>query len=210
MKNVIQELIAEKGRELAAMGIALLLVAAGVLAAHFYTQGGSPFVPEEITATRAEINKALSKGINAMEDTISNLNELLRLEKEGNTSEIIQKVPVYKTDLAKVGQVLLNMPQDIQTIADLISQVRPRSAGKPLSEAMGQAAQASIELLRLREDMVVLYDDLDARARGEKTEEYNLIVDRVNRQGSLINSLYDEFHTKIAEFRDLTKEHKDE
>ena len=210
MKAIIQELITEKGKELAAIGIAILLVAAGALAVHFYTQGGDSFVPEEVSVTKAKISKALSRGINAMEDVTNNLNELLRLEKAGNSSEIIQKLPADKADLAKIGEALLSMPQDIQLVADKISQVRPRNAGKPLSEAMGAAAQTSIELLRLREDMVALYDGLEALARGGKTEEYGSIVDKVNRQGSLINSLYREFQANMATFKDITKEYKDE
>ena len=206
MKDIIQELIRVKGKELAGMGIAILLIAAGFLAFHFYTQGGDPFVPEEVTTTRAKINKSLSRGINDMEDTIDSLNELLILEKEGNKSEIIAKVPTYKTDMAQIGQSLLTMPQDIQIIADLLPQIRPRNASKPLEDALGAAAQASIELLHLREDMVALYDGLEAYARGEEVKEYNLIVDRVNSQSKLINSLYDTFKTNIATFRKLTQQ----
>jgi len=205
MKDIIREFIRVKGKELAGMGIAILLIAVGFLAFHFYTQGGDPFVPEEVTTTRAKINKSLSRGINDMEDTIDSLNELLILEKEGNKSEIIAKVPTYKTDMAQIGQSLLSMPQDIQIIADLLPQIRPRNASKPLEDALGAAAQASIELLHLRENMVALYDGLEAYARGEEVKEYNLIVDRVNSQSKLINSLYDTFKTNIATFRKLTK-----
>ena len=126
MKGVIKELIAEKGRELAIMGIAIILVVAGTIAFHFYTQGGNPFVPEEITSNISKIDRSLSRGISIMEDAANNLNELFRLEKEGNTSEVTQKIFTYKNDLEKMREVFVDMPKDLQTVDDQVSQVRPR------------------------------------------------------------------------------------
>ena len=204
MKDLFKELILEKGKELAAMGAVLLLVALGAAAIYLYTQGGTPFVPEEVGTARAQVAKDLLKSIRAAEDSSSKLKELLTLESEGNTSEVLQKAPIYKVDLSKIEEPLLDMPQEIQTVADHIPEVRPRSAGKALSGAMNAAAQASMELLRLRQDSVSLYDGLEARARGEEFKEYKTIADRIKRQGDLINSLYDEFKAKIDTFKTLT------
>ena len=204
MKDLFKELILEKGKELAAMGAVLLLVALGAAAIYLYTQGGTPFVPEEINSARSQISKDLVKSIKAAGDSNNNLKELLILESEGNTSEVLQKAPIYKVDLSKIEEHLLDMPQEIQTVADHIPEVRPRSAGKALSGAMNAAAQASMELLRLRQDSVSLYDGLEARARGEEFKEYKTIADRIKRQGDLINSLYDEFKAKIDTFKTLT------
>ncbi|KKU21001.1 MAG: hypothetical protein UX31_C0023G0008 [Candidatus Nomurabacteria bacterium GW2011_GWA1_46_11] len=204
MKDLFKELILEKGKELAAMGAVLLLVALGAAAIYLYTQGGTPFVPEEINSARSQISKDLVKSIKAAGDSNNNLKELLILESEGNTSEVLQKAPIYKVDLSKIEEPLLDMPQEIQTVADHIPEVRPRSAGKALSGAMNAAAQASMELLRLRQDSVSLYDGLEARARGEEFKEYKTIADRIKRQGDLINSLYDEFKAKIDTFKTLT------
>ena len=204
MKDLFKELILEKGKELAAMGAVLLLVALGAAAIYLYTQGGTPFVPEEINSARSQISKDLVKSIKAAGDSNNNLKELLILESEGNTSEVLQKAPIYKADLSKIEEPLLDMPQEIQTVADHIPEVRPRSAGKALSGAMNAAAQASMELLRLRQDSVSLYDGLEARARGEEFKEYKTIADRIKRQGDLINSLYDEFKAKIDTFKTLT------
>ncbi|MCR4260722.1 MAG: hypothetical protein NUV96_00025, partial [Candidatus Colwellbacteria bacterium] len=183
MKGLIKELVAEKGRELTVMGIAILLVAAGIIAFHFYSQGGDSFVPEEVTSNISKIEHSISRGINIMEDAADNLNELFDLEKGGNTSEITQKISTYKSDLAKMREVFIDVPGDLQAVDDQISQIRPRIAGKPLSEALNAAAQVSIELLRLREDTITLYDGLGARIRGEETKGYNLIVDRATSQG---------------------------
>lgn len=210
MEKIFKELIAEKKKELIAIGIALLLIAAGAIAVYSYAHGGNPFVPEEATEARGKINRTLSRGITVMENLVGNLNSLLRLESEGNKPEVLEQVPLYKNDLGKVEEVLANMPQDIQAVADRLPEVRPRNAGKILSEAMNAAAQASIELLRLRGDMASLYAGVEARAKGEATEDYNLIVDRVNRQVSLINSLYDEFKAKVETFKSLVGENRDE
>ena len=209
MEGVIKELIAEKGRELAVMGMAIILVVAGTIAFHFYTQGGNPFVPEEITSNISKIDRSLSRGISIMEDAANNLNELFRLEKEGNTSEVTQKIFTYKNDLEKMREVFVDMPKDLQTVDDQVSQVRPRVAGKSLSEALNTAAQVAIELLRLREDTIALYDGLEARIRGEETKGYNLMVDRATNQGKLINSLYQGFQDAVSTFEDLTKENID-
>ncbi|KKU18037.1 MAG: hypothetical protein UX29_C0021G0013 [Parcubacteria group bacterium GW2011_GWA2_46_10] len=186
------------------MGAVLLLVALGAAAIYLYTQGGTPFVPEEINSARSQISKDLVKSIKAAGDSNNNLKELLILESEGNTSEVLQKAPIYKVDLSKIEEPLLDMPQEIQAVADHIPEVRPRSAGKALSGAMNAVAQASMELLRLRQDSVSLYDGLEARARGEEFKEYKTIADRIKRQGDLINSLYDEFKAKIDTFKTLT------
>ena len=206
----LRELTAEHKKEWTL--VAITLIATGILVSGFYflpkltnkIKSANTSVPEEINSARSQISKDLVKSIKAAGDSNNNLKELLILESEGNTSEVLQKAPIYKVDLSKIEEPLLDMPQEIQTVADHIPEVRPRSAGKALSGAMNAAAQASMELLRLRQDSVSLYDGLEARARGEEFKEYKTIADRIKRQGDLINSLYDEFKAKIDTFKTLT------
>ncbi|MDP3953783.1 MAG: hypothetical protein Q8P99_03110, partial [bacterium] len=120
-------------------------------------------------------------------------------------TEVLAEIGEARTPLAKITSTVTKLAADIESIAALVPQVKPRKAQRILSDAMIDAAVLGQNLLTFSQQMDTLYDGLEARAKGEESnEDYARLVQEVNAQVQGINNLRSRYNAAIDQLYQLT------
>ncbi len=205
MKEAINQFIQEKGKELVFITGSAVVVLALAFGHALFTEGGDPYLPEGLLSARSRVNRAISDSLLITNEATDNLNELLKLETEGKTGEVLQKIGEYEAPLAEINPAVAKAAVDIEKIARLMPEVKPRGARAVLSDAMTRAAMIGQALLSFSQQMAVLYDGLEARVHGEEfSGDYASLVGGANAQVREINALYDQYEADMDRFKLLT------
>ncbi len=207
MKELIQELIQEKGRELVFITGVVIVVLALAFGYLYFMGEDDPLLPNGFLSTRSSINKNISDSFLITNKVTQNLNDLLELDAEDDKTEILANIGKYRGSLLEIQPTVEKMANGIEKISSMISEVRPKRAQEILSDALTNTAILGQTLLSFQQKMNVLYDGLEAKARGEEfAGDYTKLVNEVNDQVRDINSLYDSYQATMEEFNQLTND----
>ncbi|MDZ4231380.1 MAG: hypothetical protein U1C52_01150 [Patescibacteria group bacterium] len=205
MKHLAQEFIQEKGRELVLISGAIIVILTLAFGYSYFVDGGDPYLPDEFSTLESKVDRELSNGLTITSEATANLNDLLKLELEGKKTEVLAEIGEARAPLAKITSTVTKLAADIESIAALVPQVKPRKAQGILSDAMIDAAVLGQNLLTFSQQMDTLYDGLEARAKGEESnEDYARLVQEVNAQVQGINNLRSRYNAAIDQLYQLT------
>ena len=206
MKELIKEFINEKGKELVFISGTIVVVLALVFGHSYITEGGEPYLPENLYSLESKIDRGLSRGLSITNKVTKDLNDLLELEREGKMTEVLAQINEAKEPLEDINSIVSRAAKSIEESAGLISQVKPKRAQRFLSDAMTHAAVLGQNLLAFSQQMDTLYAGLETRARGEGVAdvEYARLVQDVNLRVQVINNIQNEYNRAMDQFYQLT------
>ncbi|MEX2054150.1 MAG: hypothetical protein WD883_01230 [Candidatus Colwellbacteria bacterium] len=205
MKELAQEFIKEKGKELVFVSGTILVILAMAFGYSYLIEGGDPYVPEGLHRVESQLDKRLTQGLSITEDVTLDLNQFLELELQGNTAAILSKANEAKAPLAEINSIVSKAAEDIEDIAAVIPQIKPKIAQRALSDALTYAAILGQRLLTFSEQMDSLYVGLETRAKGEESiADYVRLVQEANVVVQEINSLRDQYNASMSQFYELT------
>jgi len=205
MKELLQEFIQERGKELVFISGAIVIALTLIFGYAYFVEGGDPFLPEGFKSTSSKVEGGVEDSLLITNEATANLNELLDLEVQGKTQEIRSNMGSYREPLGEIVPTVTELAEDIEKISTLISQVKPRRAQKIVSDAMSTAAIMGQRLLTFKENIDTLYEGLGDRINGGEVDgSYAVLVEEVNTQVRTINALYDQYNALMGQFRELT------